>query len=69
MLKATIYPAADGWRWRVQGLNNEILASGEAYVRRADAESVIGLLFNPAVPVELVIKDHGDKVVDHNKIR
>ena len=68
-MTATIYPAADGWRWRIQGANNEILASGEAYVRRVDAASVVSMLFNTAIPVEVSIRDHGDKVVDHYRIR
>lgn len=29
------YEAADGWRWRLLGLNGEIVAHGEAYTSEA----------------------------------
>lgn len=37
----TVYRAADGWRWRLQALNGKTVAdSGEAYVRKRNAEKV-----------------------------
>ena len=33
-----VYQAADGWRWRLLGANNRLIAeSGEAYTRERDA--------------------------------
>lgn len=35
----TVYQAKDGYRWRLSGANNRIVAdSGEAYTRLRDAE-------------------------------
>lgn len=35
-MKFRIYQDGDGyWRWRLRAANNEIIASGEAYVRAA----------------------------------
>lgn len=68
-MRAVVYPGADGWRWRIQGTNNETLASGEAYVRRRDAEDVIKELFGTAGPVEVIVRDHGDKVTGHYTLR
>ena len=44
-LRVTIYHADDGWRWHAQAANNEIVASGEAYDNRGDAEHVTELIF------------------------
>jgi uncharacterized protein YegP (UPF0339 family) len=35
MSKYEIYKAADGWRWRLVARNGKIVASGEAYKRKA----------------------------------
>jgi len=35
MSKYEIYKAADGWRWRLVARNGKIIASGEAYKRKA----------------------------------
>lgn len=63
MLKAEVYPGADGWRWRARGLNGEILASGEAYVHRTDAENVLRILFNRHLSVDVAVRNHGNEVV------
>jgi uncharacterized protein YegP (UPF0339 family) len=44
-MKVTIYKADDGWRWRAQAANNEIVAHGEAYENKADAQHAIDLVF------------------------
>ena len=68
-MKATIYPAEDGWRWHIQGLNNEILASGEPYISRSDAEDVVRMLFGSTATIEVIIRDHGgEKVLDHYQL-
>jgi uncharacterized protein YegP (UPF0339 family) len=64
-MRAEVYPGKDGWRWRVQGANNEILCQGEAYVQRVDAESVLRLLFGSAHTLDVTIRDHHDAVVKH----
>jgi uncharacterized protein YegP (UPF0339 family) len=61
-MRATVYPGKDGWRWNVKGLNNEILCSGEAYVRREDAEQVLELLFGNKIPLDVVVRNHGNEV-------
>lgn len=68
MITGEVYPGTDGWRWRVKGGNGEILASGEAYVRRVDAEAVLGLLFGSRPPIDVTIRGHNGEVVDHYKI-
>jgi uncharacterized protein YegP (UPF0339 family) len=36
-MKAEVYKAKDGWRWRLRARNNRIVAeSGEAYTRERD---------------------------------
>lgn len=47
----TVFKAKDGWRWRAQAGNNEIVAQGEAYTRKEDAERAAGGVF-PGVTVE-----------------
>ena len=64
-MKAEVYPGPDGWRWNVRGLNGEILASGEAYVRREDCEHVLALLFGYGTPVDVTVRNHHTVVVDH----
>lgn len=32
-----VYPAKDGWRWRLRAANGRIVATGEAHPRKADA--------------------------------
>lgn len=46
-----IYHAADGWRFRVKGRNGEVLASGESYADRRNADAVILALVGPEVEV------------------
>lgn len=37
-----VYPAADGYRWRLRATNGRIIAeSGEAYVRKQGAEKAV----------------------------
>lgn len=63
MIDVTVYRADDGWRWRAQTFgNHEIVASGEAYERRVDAEHVVQLIFGAREPVDLFIDDPTGKV-------
>jgi uncharacterized protein YegP (UPF0339 family) len=34
------------WRWRLRASNNEIIASGEGYWNRADAEHAVNLVMD-----------------------
>lgn len=34
---AEVYPAADGWRFRIKASNGEIIATGEAYESKTGA--------------------------------
>lgn len=36
--KFQVFPADDGWRWRLLASNGEIVAVSEGYTRKADAE-------------------------------
>lgn len=63
-MKGEVYASPDGWRFRVKGNNNEIMCTGEAYVRRIDAESALKQLFSGA-RFDVTVKDHHHNVVDH----
>jgi uncharacterized protein YegP (UPF0339 family) len=39
--KFEVYPAKDGWRWRLVAANGRIIATGEAHTRKADAERAL----------------------------
>lgn len=40
-----VYQDGDGyWRWRLRGGNNEIIASGEAYVRKDSCLNAVELV-------------------------
>jgi len=46
MNRLTIYPARDGWRWRLVAGNNRIVAdSGEAYETASNAKRAARRLF------------------------
>ena len=49
--KIEVYQAADGWRFRVKGGNGEIIAVGEAYVRKEGADAAARALAPDGVPV------------------
>lgn len=68
-MRVEVYPGADGWRWQAKGGNGEILASGEAYVRRRDAEDAVKQLFGTAGPVEVNVREHGKRVAEHYWLR
>lgn len=39
-----IYSNLGSWRWRLRGGNHEIVASGEGYTTKANAEHAVNLL-------------------------
>lgn len=50
-----IYPAADGYRWRLLAANNRLIAEGgEAYGRKRDAERAVKV-----VKFAVARSDHG----------
>lgn len=36
-----VYKARDGWRFRLKAANNRIIATGEAFTRKRDAERAV----------------------------
>lgn len=64
-MKAEIYPSPDGWRFRVKGDNGEIMAVGESYVRRIDAESALRTLFAGGKEIDVTVRSHHNEVVEH----
>jgi len=63
-VRAEVYPSPDGWRFRVKANNNEIMCTGEAYVRRIDAESALRQLFTNG-PLDVTVRNHGNEIVEH----
>jgi uncharacterized protein YegP (UPF0339 family) len=43
-MKIETFEGKDGWRWRIKGDNNEILATSEAYYSKSDAERTVKLI-------------------------
>ena len=39
-----LFEGDDGWRWRMQGHNGEILASSEAYSSKSEARDTASLV-------------------------
>jgi uncharacterized protein YegP (UPF0339 family) len=56
-MKITIYRNGDGWRWRIKAGNREIMAVGEAYTRRRNAEKAVAKLFGTTEPVHVEVID------------
>lgn len=53
-----VYPAADGWRWRLVAPNGKLTAdSGEAYIHRFDAKVAARRLADVAGSAKLDIRD------------
>lgn len=51
---AEVYEDDEGmWRWRLQGANGEIIAIGEAYTRKADAQRGLQTALEAAADVLL----------------
>lgn len=58
-MKAEIYKAKDGWRWRIIAANGKILAdSGEAYQNLGDCKH--GLLLCRRERIPLVVDGQAD---------
>jgi len=67
-MSVTIYQDTDGWRWRAQAGNNEIIASGEAYKQRGDAEHICDLIFGET-PVVITVKDKYGRTQETRRLR
>ena len=63
-MNAEIYASPDGWRFRMRGGNGEIMATGEAYVRRIDAEHALKVLFISG-PVNVAVRNMVNEVVSN----
>lgn len=54
-----VYEAEDGWRWRLKGLNGEIVAMGEAHTSRRDAQRALNRML--AISRTLPNNQEGDE--------
>ena len=45
-MKYELYKSGPYWYWRLRAANNEIIAQGEGYVNKADAQHVVGLVMD-----------------------
>jgi uncharacterized protein YegP (UPF0339 family) len=41
-----LYQRGSLWYWRLRAANNEIIAQGEGYVNRSDAQHAVGLVMD-----------------------
>ena len=41
-----LYQSGRFWYWRLRASNNEIIAQGEGYVNKGDAQHVVGLVMD-----------------------
>jgi uncharacterized protein YegP (UPF0339 family) len=55
-MRFELYQQANQWRWRLRAANGEIIASGESYWNRQDAEHAVNLVMdtNRQTPFVLV---------------
>jgi len=53
-MKFEYYKSSDGWRWHLKGRNGEIVASGEAYTRKADVLRAIIRIQNSAAKASII---------------
>lgn len=68
-MKATIYPDADGWRWVLTGMTDETICGSRPYVSREDAQYDLDMLFGRPTPVEVIVRNHSDKVITNYHLR
>jgi uncharacterized protein YegP (UPF0339 family) len=57
-----VYQSKDGWRWRLRAANSQIVATGEAHTRKADAIRACKRLTDIAIEAAnspLVVRDAG----------
>lgn len=52
-LHAQIYKVPKGWRWRVVGNNNEIMAQGESYSTKWNTKRALRRLF-PGIDIQVM---------------
>lgn len=45
-MKFQLYQSGGFWYWRLRAANNEIIAQGEGYVNRGDAQRAVGLVMD-----------------------
>lgn len=55
-MKFQLYKSGSYWYWRLRAGNNEIVAQGEGYVNKTDAQKAVGLVMdtNRQTPFEEV---------------
>jgi uncharacterized protein YegP (UPF0339 family) len=45
-MKFQLYKSGNLWYWRLRAGNNEIVAQGEGYINKGDAQSAVGLVMD-----------------------
>lgn len=50
--RAQVFERPDGWRFRIKAANGEVIATGEAYKRKADAVAAARALVEDDVTIE-----------------
>ncbi len=45
-MKFQLYQSGSLWYWRLRASNNEIIAQGEGYVSKGDAQKAVGLVMD-----------------------
>lgn len=45
-MKFQLYQSGGFWYWRLRAANNEIIAQGEGYVNKSDAQKVVGMVMD-----------------------
>lgn len=56
-MNVELFKGGDGWRWRLRGVNGEILATSEAYSSKGKAESTAMMVHDTLL--------HGDDRVQY----
>ena len=45
-MKFQLYQSGGFWYWRLRAAHNEIIAQGEGYVNKSDAQKVVGMVMD-----------------------
>ena len=45
-MRFELYKSGQYWYWRLRANNNEIIAQGEGYANKGDAQHVVGLVMD-----------------------
>lgn len=45
-MRFELYKSGNEWRWRLRAANHEIIAQGESYKNKIDAQNAVGLVMD-----------------------